>query len=362
MKILIDSTSYKQDKSLSKSDFSLLKDLGKKRIIELNIPWIVYKECITSSIQESQLDFNQAINKLLGLDKKGIHSSQYNEIRKNINKLNNLKIDFEDSTIKLWEEFINESNAILHSFNPNHSIAVFESYFTGSEPFKSLKNRDDIPDAFIYMIIKEISSKNKIILISNDNNIVSTCENDSNIVIFKTLKEFYTSKEFEPLQKKYNNLLTSEKYEEAINFVLENHKNIEDAALDFGNSLSNVEFEDPKLKSENNEGTIIGFSVEKVRLKNEEAQQIANQIFIPIEIHGYALIDYFIFKADYWCHPDHPQIADDWNDHYYRIEDEVNLTLTVILNLDIDQILQIKNSGEELELQINSFDSLQLNN
>lgn len=265
MKILIDSTTYKQDKTLNKSDFSLLKDLGKKKLIEINIPWVVYKEATTSSVQESQNDFQQAINKLISLDKKGVHPNHYNDIIKYVKKINELKIDFEESVKRLWDEFIKDSNAILHPFNPKHSTKVFENYFSGGEPFKSLKNRDDIPDAFIYALIKDISRKNKLVLISNDTNLSDKCGPDKNILIFKTLKDFYSSMVFESINEKYKSLLKVEKYNDALQFLQCCENVIKKEALSFANSISHIEFEEPSLKSENNEGTIIGYGADEVR-------------------------------------------------------------------------------------------------
>ncbi|AZA56347.1 PIN domain-containing protein [Chryseobacterium shandongense] len=360
MKILIDSTTYKQDKTLNKSDFSLLKDLGKKKLIEISIPWVVYKEATTSSVQESQNDFQQAINKLIALDKKGVHPNHYNDIITYVKKLNELKIDFEESVKRLWDEFIKDSNAILHPFNPKHSTKVFENYFSGGEPFKSLKNRDDIPDAFIYALIKDISRKNKLVLISNDTNLSDKCGPDKNILIFKTLKDFYSSTVFESINEKYKSLLKVEKYNDTLQFLQCCENVIKEEALSFANSISHIEFEEPSLKSENNEGTIIGYGADEARVKWQDAKNIAEQIFLPIEVSGLALIDYFIFKSDYWMYENRPQIADDWNEHFYRVEQECRMTLFITLNFNIEQMLEMKKNDEELELQINSFDTVRL--
>jgi len=105
------------------------------------------------------------------------------------------------------------------------------------------------------------------------------CGPDKNILIFKTLKDFYSSTVFESINEENKSLLKLEKYDDALQFLQCCENVINEEALSFANSISHIEFEEPSLKSENNEGTIIGYSANEVRVNGRMRRIFQSKFF-----------------------------------------------------------------------------------
>ncbi len=360
MTIIVDSTEFRQDRGLNKEDISLLRELGNKKLIKIEIPWFVYKESSTTSIKNLQTDLSTTINKLLNSERTGLHYTDVEKLKTIANSLNAIKYEVENSVNQNWEDFIKESNATLHKFNKDEAEEVFRRYFNGEMPFKSLKNREDIPDAFIYMTIKKIADKETVYLVSKDRNLTAKCSENKKIKIFESLKSLYENPDFETIKKKYYSILEKENFERAKEIIINQKDIIEDIAINFVDSISSVEIESPRIPSDNNEATLTGFSFENFKLNVEDIKHIGEEIFVPIEIFGYGLIDYFIFKADYWIHDDLPKFAEDWNDHYFRIEEEVEIKISKMLNFRIQNVIEDEDNDLELNVGITDYDSLEI--
>ena len=361
MHILLDSTEYRQDRGLNKEQISLLRELGNKRLISIHIPWFVYKESSSTSFEELKSEFNNISTKLINADKKGIHEKEYGKLKKIVSEINGINDVLEKSVENVWQDFIKHSNSIFHEFDKDDSFEVFQNYFKGDKPFKNVKNREDIPDAFIYLTIKKISLKEKLILISNDNNLVEKCSDLKNIETFNSLKELYDTKDFKEIISNYQMIVDEkEKFENAKEIILSQTDIIESSIFEFCNTISYLEFEDKSLKSDNHDATLYGFHPDEIKIKEREIKHIGNEIFVPVEILGFGLIDYYIFKADYWSYQDLPKYSEDWNDHYFRMEEEVKLKMIKNLKFRISSVLRDYKEDYELEVDINDFDTLKI--
>ena len=58
-----------------------------------------------------------------------------------------------------WKTFVDETSASIVPILEQDAQRAFESYFHGKPPFKRAKNRDDIPDAFIFEAVNRIAQK-----------------------------------------------------------------------------------------------------------------------------------------------------------------------------------------------------------
>ena len=229
MNIIIDSTELKKDRGLNKSDISLIKDMGAEKLLVLHIPYFVYKECSSSSIENIKTELNQIKSNLKSFNRKGMGESDFAEARKIEKDISKLYDNVENSNQELWDNFVLESNSILYEFDEKDSIEVFGAYFTGDKPFKSLKSREDIPDAFIYQTIKKISQTSKVYLVSGDKNLREKCVDLKNVVIFPTFDELYKDSDFIKLQQKYDKLKFNQRVADAKLILLDSQDSFEDA-------------------------------------------------------------------------------------------------------------------------------------
>ena len=134
---------------------------------------VVYKYYDKPLIMGFPLDFNITV-----------HTAQnhFNDILKNI--------------AENWNEFKNKTNTVILPISEKHGSLVMNAYFEGSEPFSKIKNRDDVPDAFIYYSILEILKEHeKVLFICNDSKFKKNIHN-KNIIVFESLNELFASADY----------------------------------------------------------------------------------------------------------------------------------------------------------------------
>ncbi|TDW52529.1 hypothetical protein EV144_1011220 [Flavobacterium sp. 270] len=340
MKILIDSTEYKKDRNFNKKDLSLIKDLGDRKLIINHIPWFVFKECTSSSISESTQKVQEAMSALNSLPRLGLGRNEISDSETVINQLSILENKIAISVSNQWSNFIKTSNSILHKFDKDDSEPVFEDYFLGNKPFSSLKNRNDIPDAFIYQTIKKISKKEKLYIVTNDIKFKESIENSiPNTTVYLNFKNLYEDKIFKKVLETYDKLIDNEKKLDFINRYLNKFKTeIEEEVAEFINDINYLEFYDDKLKSDDNSAIIHYMTDPKLEINFTEIKIIGEEAFVPISIECNADIEYAMFKADYWVYNDLPKYSEEINKHYFRIEDSVKLKLNQIVAIDLDHV------------------------
>lgn len=361
MNLILDSTEYKRDRGLNKENITSIKVLGKEGLISLHIPWFVYKETSTTSIQDLKKELDSFQIKLKSFDRKGVDSNGFNTAIKLAQATKDLLNELENSNKALWYDFIKESNATLHEYSPNDSIKVFDAYFSGGKPFKSLKKRDDIPDAFIYMTITDLAKDNELHFVTGDNNLREKCNVNPNITVYESLDKFISSNIYIEALKEYKEKLETEeklnKIFNAQNLIIDSLDSIKEAVLEYTSKITYLEFTDPTLPSDNNEGTIWAIDDPETKIETTEIHFVDNKFFVPITVKATASIDYAIFRSDYWTlYESLPSIASVLNKHYYQIEDVVNIELKKTLVIKIEDLKE----EELLEISIAEFDSLKI--
>ena len=356
MNIIIDSTEFKKDRGLNKSDISLIKDMGAEGFVKLHIPYFVYKECSSSSIADLTVDLKQLQSTLNSFERKGMGKSDIETAKKLEKEILKLEKNVEASNKELWDEFVDESKAELYDFDEKDSIAVFDSYFTGGKPFKSLKKRDDIPDAFIYETIKKISSTEEVYLVSGDNNLREKCESLKNVKIFSSFQELYADKEFNKLQEKYDKLKYTQRVADAKTILLDNKDSFDDAVYGYLSGKSYWHLYDTGLPSDNGEVSVYAIDDVKIEIDELNIKFIDDKFFVPLIVTGEASVDYAVFKADYWADDDLPSISEDLNKHYFLLEDVVPIKLTKTVSIELEEL----KDDEILEVEIDEFDKIEI--
>ncbi|PHN93663.1 hypothetical protein CSC80_12165 [Maribacter sp. 6B07] len=356
MNIIIDSTELKKDRGLNKSDISLIKDMGAEKLLVLHIPYFVYKECSSSSIENIKTELNQIKSNLKSFNRKGMGESDFAEARKIEKDISKLHDNVENSNKELWDNFVLESNSILYEFDEKDSIEVFDAYFTGDKPFKSLKSREDIPDAFIYQTIKKVSQTSKVYLVSGDKNLREKCVDLKNVVIFPTFDELYKDSDFIKLQQKYDKLKFNQRVADAKLILLDSQDSFEDAVNGYLATKNYWHLYDTGLPSDNGEATVYAIDDVSTEIDELNIKFIDDKFFVPIIVKGEASIDYAVFKADYWVDDDLPAISEDLNKHYYLLHDTVPIKLLKTVSIDLDDLKE----DDILEFEIDEFDKIEI--
>ena len=125
--------------------------------------------------------------------------------------LNKLKDDF--------TSFFDDLKVERNTFKEHHAHNVFDRYFKGENPFKNKKERQDIPDAFIFEIIKDIKNENdNCVVLVKDNALIKACE-EADIKYFKSLSEFIKTDKIQEALKIQENIEGLIKYLKENNYL-----------------------------------------------------------------------------------------------------------------------------------------------
>lgn len=194
--IMLDSTILKQVPKLNSALFNELVKYIRADIYSLYVSEIVEQEYISWIRGEAQNSYDlvakatNSLNKyyeepsILGLkfelnSTTSIAASHINGILKKVN----------DN----WVSFKEKTKATVIPIHPEHGKTVMDAYFNGGKPFSKIKNRNDIPDAFIFCALNELLKSNeKVVFISSDKKFTEEiqCEN---IICFENFSKLFNS-------------------------------------------------------------------------------------------------------------------------------------------------------------------------
>lgn len=365
--VVIESNIYRSE-GLNKSEkLATLKDMGSNNFVKIHIPWFVYKECVTQSIEKRSKPFNKVIE---AINQVPVDYGE-NEINEIQNKLTSLKNNVTLIEEKKWIDFIKISNAKLYDYDKEVSQQVFEDYFEGNPPFSALKERKDIPDAFIFQDIKKISqSVDNVYVITNDKKFKKEIEEKiPKTTTYSSIDEFFKDPNFESIKEKYDKFLSEKEEAMKLNllklqFVKEYIKDCDvDIEKDVSKYLSKInylEFNDDNLLSDSRNAIITHIELEDFSISYESIKLIGNEIFVPIIAICDANIDFPLSKYDYWDYKHYDiTIEDELNDSEYLVTQKVRLELSQNIIIDIDDV--IMDEGEEfVPTPIDEFEKIKL--
>lgn len=193
--LMLDSTVFKQVPKLNSELFKEVVKYTRADIYSLYISEIVEQEFISWIKAEAQASFDtvtkaiKTLNKyyeepcLLGFNLNfnatvSVAERQINGILKNV--------------VDNWVEFKEKTNATVVPIRQNHGKLVMDAYFKGEKPFSKIKNRSDIPDAFIYCCLNDLlESSDKVVFVSSDKKFSQVIQNEK-LICFENLSDLFS--------------------------------------------------------------------------------------------------------------------------------------------------------------------------
>ena len=363
--IVIESNIYRSE-GFKSEKLATLKDMGSNNFIKIHIPWFVYKECVTQSIEKGSEPFNKAIE---AINQASVHYGK-NEINEIQNKLASLKNNVTLIEEKKWKDFIKISKAKLYDYDKEGSQQVFEDYFKGNPPFSALKARKDIPDAFVFQDIKKISqSVDNVYVITNDQKLKKEIEEKiSKTTTYSSIDEFFKDPNFKSVKEKYDNFLLEEEAMKQkslkLQFVKEYIKDcdvdIKEDVSKYLSKINHLEFNDDNLLSDYRDAIITHIELEDFSISYESIKLIGNKIFVPIIAICDANINFPLSKYDYWDYKHYDiTIEDELNDSEYLVTQKVRLELSQNMIIDIDDVIMDEDE-EFVPTPIDEFEKIKL--
>lgn len=358
MHILLDSCIFRQDPQRKSAAFQALSKLGASGELTLHIPYFVKNELLTQREKEYlkhlgglKKHLAKLVNKPLSGEIKNIVTSQLEAVK----PLQSIITSWLADEFSAWSDSI---HAKCHLIENHHGSKVGEAYFAGELPFRERKKRDDIPDAFIFQTVVDVSKNvNELIVVTSDKAFGEACKGMQNIVIYSTLDDFVRS---ESCQNALKETEVVDNFESIIEYLkAKANKITELASPKLFDELDGHAFSDPFIPDDNNEATISMLDIPSdIGLDFDVAEYYGNGIIaIPFEFEMDVVADYYIFKSDFFTLSDERantiNISEYDNRHYFEAEEEFSLTVSGRIAVTFN-LLQVPN-GETI---LNYLDNL----
>jgi hypothetical protein len=194
--IMLDSTILKQVPKLNSALFNELVKYIRADIYSFYVSEIVEQEYISWIRGEAQNSYDLVAKATNSLNKYYEEPSilgfkfEFNSTTSiAANHINGILKKVNDN----WISFKERTKATVIPIYPEHGKTVMDAYFSGGKPFSKIKNRNDIPDAFIFCALNELLKSNeKVIFISSDKKFTEEiqCEN---IICFENFSNLFNS-------------------------------------------------------------------------------------------------------------------------------------------------------------------------
>ena len=189
--VALDTSIYRGKPSLDSPEFKALGYLAKKECICIHIPYIVEQEFESYLYHKHVKKIDRIINSLsIFIGHKKVNDL-VPDLSQHLETIKENKEELYEETKEEFVEWLNSVGATRYEFSVSEAQDAMNAYFYGKAPLKQPKNRNDIPDSFIYQAIKSLHNEygDSFHFVVNDRNLRSACEADG-VTVYESLNDF----------------------------------------------------------------------------------------------------------------------------------------------------------------------------
>jgi len=196
--LVLDTSIFRRDRNRQSPAFKALTRLLQAKKVTLHIPEWVKREVLSQLEEDAQAGLATLSSAARGLK----DVAYMEEVLAFSKELQDRIAQLEDAVRKHHGKSFNEwllaCSVVEYSIKPDHTTRLAEAYFGGHPPFSKTKNRADIPDAFIWQSVLDISQTSQPLhIVVADKRLRSCAESVKGILVYETLPQFIQS---EPCQ------------------------------------------------------------------------------------------------------------------------------------------------------------------
>lgn len=363
--ILIDSCIYRADRKRNKPAFRALTRLARAGVLQLHIPEYVKGEVLS----QQQRDVRDQISKMKAAAEALLRTTGAANMSVKAEEVVKLATDMgtqaEDSVKAELQSWIAEVKASEHPVRGDHGARVASAYFAGSAPFRAAKQRDDLPDAFIWETALDLVEEHgTLIVISKDGRLREAAEEHDSVEMYETLDDFIESDECQDaLEELTPQIVTGnvERIKKLLPAIPHDHL-MQRLGNDIIHELAGKTVRHDAILDDNHEATIIMVGApENVEFNFTELDHYSDaDVGIPFSANVDCELNYAIYKGDYYSLDDTEGIfISERNRHYYDADQEYTISIQGYLTVMIDPTdLEKDNmSNEELQELIRTADT-----
>ncbi len=358
LNVIIDTSIFRQNPKLDNASFTTLYRLGKEKLVKLHVPYVVEYEFLTKKQIDAVAPFKEINKNIHELLKQNLNENDSTKIHKFQKELKKIEKKHLESLETNFDKWLKSQNAEIIEINPSHGKKVMDSYFKGSPPFKSIKNRNDIPDAYIWQNILDISELfSQLFIITQDGKLFDESQNKNKLIPFKSLQEFIES---EYLKQAISDKLGEQYFDKIVEKLSSNKEYlVKQVNIDLVDKLFGEDVIHTKIPDDNNEGVIgavyeaedIDFSFDKSKYYGD------GLILIPFSLEVLCTLWYHIFKTDYLTMSEERtqniSVSEYDNKHYYQAEEDYNIFIDGYISINV-----VFSSLDDVITEIESFNKI----
>jgi len=246
------------------------------------------------------------------------------------------------------QNWLRAAGAEICTPKSDHSDRVLAAYFQGTLPFKNKKSRDDFPDAFILAALQDLLAVHKSLhAVIADKRLRDSAAALTGVMTYGGLDEFVQSSTCQESILAVNvrqNMDQLRCYLRSNHSVLDHHitEHLE-YAINGRDVVSTLFTED------NNTATITSvYEPKEIQCETDRAEYYGEGVIVvPFSSEAEVLVDYCIFKGDYYALDDDSvrriHISDsDWNDHYMAVQEYFIAHVSGTISFSIEESLLTK--------------------
>lgn len=354
LRVLLDTNIYFKDPRRNKLGFSALSRLCKADVVRLFLPFIVQREFQTQLSQRARQNVATIISEARSLgDAVGTPADIGAELARMQELLAGRRDELANAIESELLSWAHEHHVELVDLDAGQAKAAMNGYFVGAAPYKSVKNRADIPDALLLEAVRTLASE-PLNVVSDDKAFREACSGLPNTKAFASLDAFIQTQEVQQALQKLDlaEQVPSEgdDADEAPNLEVVGKalRLAEEQDAQIGMQLSSavgegvmwLKIHSSTIPDDNGEATISGYSEpDNVTLDFDAIEYFGNREFgVPFKavmsVTGY----YYLFKADLYRSEGRRAGLSDHNDHYYEAEEEFTIEVDGMAKIVVNRI------------------------
>jgi hypothetical protein len=189
--VVFDTSIYRGKPRLDSPEFKALGYLAKNGCACIHVPYIVKHEFESYLYHEHVKKIDKTISSLSGLIAHKKANGLVPELSQSLETIKENKEELYEETKEEFSEWLDSVGAITYDFSDTEAQDALNAYFYGKAPLKQPKNKNDIPDSFIYQSVKSLHGKygDSLHFVVNDGNLRSACNADG-VIAYEALSDF----------------------------------------------------------------------------------------------------------------------------------------------------------------------------
>jgi hypothetical protein len=340
---VIDTSIFHRDRKRNKAAFRALERLLRGHMVQLHLPFWVKQEFLSQQVAdltERRERISTDTNAILRLsDDKGLAAFAQSTLK----NTKEYQTDVAVLATAEFEGWLRATNSIEHDVAPTHGQRVTDAYFAGTPPFTKAKQREDLPDNFIWQTILDLTeSYGKLHVIANDGALYKAAKDCRNIIAYKTLEDFIQTQECQQALKGLSDQAVAANVDRASELLRATSANLKGVFVsDLPSALDGKDVHSRRIPDDNNEGVIIEVGEpEDVTFDFDAVEYYgASELGVPFETSVECTLNYAIFIADYYTLSDDEQARisiSERNEHYFDADEEYTVKVSGTLSIKID--------------------------